>query len=252
MFYNSALSYFPGVEANMRKETKKQFALGARAALPVVLSFVPVGIAYGLMSIQAGYTPGETVFMSLAVYAGASQMMSTGMYAQGAGIAAIILATFVLNLRHLIMSTCVINRMKDAPLGQKLLCSFGITDETFAIFTTEDEEKATVPFFVGLALVSYLSWAGGSAIGAFASDFLPEILTASFGVAMYAMFVGIIMPDLRGRGSLALLVVITAAVNCVLSRFMEPSWATVCSTIMGAFAGVFFVELEGEGKKNES
>lgn len=233
----------------MRESPGKQFALGARAGLPVVLSFIPVGIAYGLMAVAAGYTPAETVFMSLAVFAGASQMMSTGMYAQGAGIAAIILATFVLNLRHLIMSTCVINRIKTAPLGRKLLCSFGITDETFAIFTTEDKDRATVPFFIGLALVSYLAWVTGSAIGAFASDFLPEILTASFGVAMYAMFVGLIIPDLRGRGSLALLVVITAAVNCLLSRFMEPSWATVCSTIVGALAGVFFVDLDGGGKK---
>lgn len=238
----------------MTKETKKQFALGARAALPVVLSFIPVGIAYGLMAVAAGYTPAETVFMSLAVYAGAAQMMSTGMYAQGAGIAAIILATFVLNLRHLIMSTCVINRIKDAKIGRKLLCSFGITDETFAIFTTADEERATVPFFVGLALVSYISWVTGSAVGAFASDFLPEILTAGFGVAMYAMFVGLIVPDLRGNRSLALLVLIAAVLSCLFSLFMDQSWATVCATIIAAFAGVFFVELEPKGKgiRNES
>ncbi len=235
----------------MKSIVKRHFSLGARAGLPVVLSFIPVGIAYGLMAVAAGYSPAETVFMSVAVFAGASQMMSTGMYVQGAGIAAIILATFVLNLRHLIMSTCVINRIKNAPLGRKLLCSFGITDETFAIFTTEDEEKATVPFFIGLALVSYLAWVGGSAIGAFASDFLPAILTASFGVAMYAMFVGLIVPDLRGNWSLALLVVIAAALNCLLSSFMEPSWATVCATIAAAFAGVFFVDLDGNGKEGE-
>ncbi len=234
----------------MKRETKKHFALGARAGLPVVLSFIPVGIAYGLMAVAAGYTPGETVFMSIAVFAGASQMMSTGMYAQGAGIAAIILATFVLNLRHLIMSTCVINRIKNEKLGRKLLCAFGITDETFAIFTTEEEERANIPFFIGLALVSYLSWVAGSAIGAFASDFLPEILTASFGVAMYAMFVGLIVPDLRGNWSLALLVVIAAVLSCLFSLFMDQSWATVCATIAAAFAGVFFVDLEAGGKEN--
>ena len=233
----------------MKKETKKHFALGARAGLPVVLSFIPVGIAYGLMAVGAGYTPGETVFMSVAVFAGASQMMSTGMYAQGAGIVAIILATFVLNLRHLIMSTCVINRIKSEKMGRKLLCAFGVTDETFAIFTTEEEERATIPFFIGLALVSYLSWVAGSAVGAFASDFLPEILTASFGVAMYAMFVGLIVPDLRGNWSLALLVVIAAAFSCLFSLFMDQSWATVCATIAAAFAGVFFVDLEGKGKE---
>ncbi len=236
------------------KNGRKHFLLGARAGLPVVLSFIPVGIAYGLMAVGGGYTAAEAVFMSLSVFAGAAQMMSTGMFAQGAGAAAIILATFVLNLRHIIMSTCVINRMKNVPLGQKLLCSFGITDETFAIFTTEDEERATVPFFIGLALVSYLSWVAGSAIGAFASDFLPPILTASFGVAMYAMFVGLIMPDLRGNWSLALLVVIAAGLNCLLSSFMEPSWATVSSTIAAALAGVFFVDLgdRGEEEKNEA
>jgi len=155
----------------------------------------------------------------------------------------------VLNLRHLIMSTCVINRIKDEKLGLKLLCAFGVTDETFAIFTTEDEERATIPFFIGLALVSYLSWVAGSAIGAFASDFLPEILTASFGVAMYAMFVGLIVPDLRGNHSLALLVLIAAVLSCLFSLFMDQSWATVCATIAAAFAGVFFVDLEAGGKE---
>ena len=232
----------------MRKNTGKEFALGARAALPVVLSFVPVGIAYGLMAVAAGFAPAETVFMSLAVYAGASQMMCTGMFAQGAGIAAIILATFVLNLRHLIMSTCVINRIKKEKMGRKLLCAFGITDETFAIFTTAEEERANIPFFLGLAIVSYLSWVSGSAIGAFASDFLPDVLTASFGVAMYAMFVGLIVPDLKGRGSLALVVVLAAALSCAFSLFMDQSWATVCATVAAAFAGVFFVDLEGKEK----
>ena len=233
----------------MRKERRKHFAMGARAALPVVLSFIPVGIAYGLMAVSAGYRPAETVFMSLAVFAGASQMMSTGMYAQGAGTAAIILATFVLNLRHLVMSTCVINRIKHQKTALKLLCAFGITDETFAIFTTEDEEKATIPFFIGLALVSYLAWVTGSAIGAFASDFLPEILTAAFGVAMYAMFVGLIVPDLRGKASLALLVVIAAVLSCLFSLFMDQSWATVSATIVAAFVGVCFVDLDGKGKE---
>lgn len=237
----------------MREKILKEFALGAKAGLPVVLSFIPVGIAYALMAVSAGYTPVETVLMSVAVFAGASQMMSTGMYARGAGTAAIILATFILNLRHLIMSTCVINRIKDSPLGRRMICAFGVTDETFAIFTTENEDRANVPFFIGLALVSYLAWVGGSAIGAFASDFLPAVVTAGFAVAMYAMFVGLIVPDIKGNGSLALAVVIAAALNCVLCLFMESSWATVCSTVAAAFAGVFFVDLDGKGgEKNET
>ena len=117
----------------MEKKTKKtQFLEGIRAGIPVILGFVPVGIAYAIMARQAGLTIAQTCGMSAMVFAGASQMMAVGMYAQGAGIFAMVLATFILNLRHLIMSTCVMNRMKDGGTAARLLSAFGITDEGFA------------------------------------------------------------------------------------------------------------------------
>lgn len=94
------------------KNPKAQYLAGMHAGIPVILGFVPVGIAYAIMARQAGFSVFETVFMSVTVFAGASQMMAVGMYVQGASIAAMILATFILNLRHLIMSTCVVNRIK--------------------------------------------------------------------------------------------------------------------------------------------
>ena len=118
------------------KNLKSQYLEGMRAGIPVILGFVPVGIAYAIMARQAGFSIFETIVMSVTVFAGASQMMAVGMYVQGAGIIAMILATFILNLRHLIMSTCVVNRMKNEPIKLKLLATFGVTDESFAIFTT--------------------------------------------------------------------------------------------------------------------
>lgn len=125
------------------ENAKSRFLYGARAGIPVVLGFIPVGIAYGVMARQAGFSTLETCLMSLSVYAGASEMMAVGMYAQGAGILAIVLATFFLNLRHIIMSTCVFSRMKSSKLGQRLLMAFGVTDESFAIFTTMPEKQCT-------------------------------------------------------------------------------------------------------------
>ena len=151
---------------------KSQFLRGLRAGVPVILGFVPVGIAYAIMARQAGFTVGQTCAMSLSVFAGASQMMAVGMHTQGAGIFAMILATFILNLRHVIMSTCIFNRMKPAPLIAKILAGFGVTDESFTIFTTEKDENCTLPFFAGLILVTYLSWNAGTLIGAVASEFL--------------------------------------------------------------------------------
>lgn len=226
------------------KENRSQYLAGVRSAVPVILGFVPVGIAYGIMARQAGFSLWQTCAMSLTVFAGASQMMAVGMYVQGASIFAMILATLILNLRHLIMSTCVVNRMRPANTKLKLLAAFGVTDESFAIFTTEKEKAPSVWYFLGLITVTYLSWNLGTLIGAASSDFLPEILTASLGIALYAMFLGLLMPSIPGNRRLGLLVVLTALCNTVLSQLMASSWALIVSTLLCAFIGVFFVELE--------
>ena len=225
---------------------KAQFISGMRSAIPVIFGFIPVGIAFAIMARQAGFSAVQACGMSLSVFAGASQMMVVGMHAQGASILAMIVATFLLNFRHLIMSTCVGERLNPCPTILKLLAGFGVTDESFALFTTEKKERCTVAYFLGMVLVMYSSWNVGTFLGAVASDFLPPIVTASFGIALYAMFIGIIVPGLHGNRRLALLVALTAACNALLTQFMPPSRALIISTLLCAFLGVFFVELEDD------
>ncbi len=121
-----------------------------------------------------------------------------------------------------------------------------MTDEVFAIYTTQKKLERPGLVFLGMALISYLSWDLGTVIGAVASDFLPALLTAALGVAMYAMFISLLAPSVRGNGRLGLLVLLTAAVNTLLSRFLDSGWALIASTLAGAAAGVFFVELPKE------
>lgn len=237
---------------SVKTNRKKQYLMGVHAGIPVILGFVPVGIAYAIMAQQAGFTIAETVLMSVTVFAGASQMMAVGMYAQGAGLFAVILATFILSLRHLIMSTCVVNRMRVDRLGLKSLATFGVTDESFAIFTTEKEEKCSAFYFLGLITVTYSSWIAGTAIGAFASGFLPEIVSASLGIALYAMFIGLLMPSVKQNYRLGFLVIMTAIINTVLSQLIASSWSLIVSTLVCAAVGVFFVDdKEKEDVRNE-
>ena len=224
----------------------RQYVTGLKAGIPVILGFVPVGIAYAIMAQQAGWSVFQTIFMSMAVFAGASQMMAVGMYVQGAGLIAMILATFILNLRHLIMSTCVVNRMEKDRVPVMLLAALGVTDESFAIFTTGKEENCTSMYFLGLITVTYTSWIAGSAIGALASGLLPPVLSASLGISLYAMFIAILVSSLKGNLRLGILVIVTALVNMALSKVMASSWALIVSTLICAAAGVFFVD-PGEG-----
>ncbi|MFQ9704059.1 MAG: AzlC family ABC transporter permease [Enterocloster clostridioformis] len=147
------------------------------------------------------------------------------------------------------MSVCVVNRMRKDTTKIKLLAAFGVTDESFAIFTTEKMEKCSAWFFLGLITVTYTSWNVGTLIGAVASDFLPEIVTASLGIALYAMFIGILIPNLTKNWRLGILVALTAICNSILTQFIKSSWALIVSTLICAFIGVFFVDLEPGGKE---
>ena len=197
-----------------------QYVSGLKAGLPVLFGFVPVGIAYAVLASQAGFSPLETMLMSMTVFAGASQIM--------------------------VMSTCVMNRMKGTSTPLRLLASFFVTDESFAIFTTLEEKRCTIWFYLGMVTLTWSSWQLGGLMGILASGMLPSIVTASFGIALYAMFISLLMPNLRGNARLALLVVMTACMNTVLSIFMDSSWALIASTLVCAFIGVFFVDTGDE------
>ena len=220
---------------------KHAYWVGIRAAVPVILGTVPVGLAFAVMARQAGLTMAETCGMSLLVCAGASQMMAVGMFAQGAGLAAIVIATFVLNLRHLIMSTCVMHPLRNEKTGRKLLAAFGVTDETFAFFSLEKTERANAYYMMGLITVAYSSWVGGTAIGAFLGGLLPAVVSDSLGIALYALFIALIVPDVKGSLRLFGVVVFTALVNYLLSLWLPSSWAIIVATLVGALVGVFCV-----------
>ncbi len=221
-----------------------QYLRGFKAAVPVIMGFIPIAIAFAIMARQAGMTVAQTTLMSAGVLAGAAQMMAAGMVGQGASIISIVIATFILNLRHLIMSTCVMAKMKPCSVWLRLLASFGVTDESFAIFTTESYENSGIMFFLGLITGTYSAWVIGSFVGAVFSALLPEIVSMSLGIALYAMFIGLLLPSLTTNFRLLLLAVLTAVCNSILSTFMASSWALIVSTLLCAFIGVYFVDLE--------
>lgn len=249
---NSDAERRSSLKAPQYYDKRDHYRAGLRAGLPCILGFFPVGIAYAIMARQAGLSIFQTTMMSVCVYAGASQMLAMGLFMQGAGLFAMILGTFVINLRHVIMSLCVFERMEPASAPMKMLCGFGVTDEGFAIFTTVDRRYATAPFFLGLNTVTYASWVLGSFAGAVAMDFLPQIIMLSLGVALYAMFIGLLVPNLKGNARLAVLAGITALCSWGLSKIMASSWAMIISTLSCAFIGVFFADPEPEKGKEEA
>ena len=216
--------------------------MGVKTALPVILGILPVAVAFAVLSEHSGLTTLETILMSTLVFAGASQIMAVGMLVAGSGILPIVLATFILNFRHVIMGTCVMNRMLDTPMWKRAILCFGVTDESFAIFTTNEETNNTPYYFAGVISVTYSTWVLGTIAGCAASQFLPTLVSRSLGIALFAMFIGLVIPNIRKNIELGFLVILTAFLNVIFNYFLPSSWAIIFATLVGAFLGIFFVK----------
>lgn len=220
---------------------RKQFLLGVKSGIPVMIGFLPITLTYATLAIRTGLSVSETNVMSIFLLAGASQMMALNMMSIGAGIFEIVLATFILNLRHLIMSICVMNELKETPTGLKLLLSFGITDESFAIFSTKPQEQRNGYFFAGLAVTTYLSWIVGTIIGSMLAQFLPLIVLNSISISLYAMFIGLLLPNIKKDLRIGPIVLIGILLNTLLRTYLSSGWAIIISTVVSAYLGTYFI-----------
>ena len=198
-----------------------------------------MGIGYAALAIKAGLTPLQTVAFSILVYAGAGEIIAVSMLLNGATALAIILTNFVVNLRYFVMNVCVYNKVEKSNLLINALSSHLTTDESFALFSLMDESSIWV--YVGLALTSWLSWVFGAAIGVFVLDLLPVIVTNSFNISLYALFVAILIPSMKENHKIALLVVLTGLIN-ILLQFIIGSWSIIVSTLLGALIGVYIID----------
>ena len=226
----------------MKKSTA--YLNGIKVSLPIILGYLPVAMAFAVMATDVGMTQMETILMSVLVFAGASQIMAVGMVSGGATMISVVIATFVFNLRHFIMGSYIMRKLGKTSIGQKFALTNGITDESFAIVGATPKDKCTVHFILGIITVTYGSWIVGTIIGAFASVFIPEIVSNALGIAIYALFVALLVPGIKKDIRLIVLVIFTAILNAVLTYFIPSSWAIIASSIIGALFGVFFVKDE--------
>jgi 4-azaleucine resistance transporter AzlC len=226
---------------------KQAFILGCRNGYPIAFGYFSISVTFGVLATQGGLSTSEATAMSVFVFAGASQFIALSLLAASAGWVEIVLATFVLNLRHLLMSTTLARRISTSKLKAGIL-SFGITDETFVVATVGEQSKAIQgSYFAGIALIAYSSWISGTLVGSLFGEYIPASLTRSMEIALYAMFIALLVPSIKH--SLQKAVVAGAGASlCTLLYYLLPSlsygWAVVISTIFASTIGLFLSKEE--------
>lgn len=216
----------------------KELARGVKAALPVVMGYIPIGLAFGVLAAQAGLSVLEVCFMSLIVYAGSSQFIGVGMLAAGASFGSIIMTTFLVNSRHLLMSASLAPYLKKCSVRWLAVIGFGITDESFAVAIGDLRSGERQPaYFAGLNFTAQLAWIVSTSLGAAVGNIIPNPQAFGLDFALPAMFIGLLVIQLRGR--LGILAALTAgALSLAIGIYVPGSWNVIIASILTATIGV--------------
>lgn len=211
------------------------FKKGVQAGLSIAIGYFPIALTFGLLAKTTGLSIVETLMMSMIVFAGASQYISLTLLTLGTGTFEIILTTFIVNIRHFLMSASLNEKVEEDRTLYKAIYSFGITDETFSVAATKEGSVSTGYIF-GVISVSYSSWVVNSGIGHLVGARLPETLQESMTVALYAMFIGLLVPSMKKSKKAIYLASLAAIFNTIftLSEWLSTGWAIVSATILSA------------------
>ncbi len=201
---------------NLKKNT---FLKGLADGLPICLGYLSVSFAFGIFSVDSGLGILEALLISMTNVTSAGQLAAVPIIIGGGTFLELAATQLVINLRYALMSVSLSQKLhSNVRLIDRFIISFVNTDEVFAVATSNPGEVKRNYMF-GLILTPYLGWATGTLLGAIAGNVLPSMVTASLGVAIYAMLVAIVVPETRKRSCTALCVCVAILLSCVF-RFV--------------------------------
>jgi 4-azaleucine resistance transporter AzlC len=225
----------------MTPERKKILREGIIAGWPICLGYIPIGLALGVLAQKAGLRPLDVGLMSLFVFAGSAQFIAVSMLSAGAGTLSIIVTTFVVNLRHLLMSASLSVYLRGLPKRLLALFAYGVTDESFAVNMTRFRSGEWAwPQALTVNTISNLTWIAATIIGCYGGALIPA---GAFGIdyALTAMFICLLIFQLRSLLHV-LAAVIAGIVAVVLSCTMKGNLYIVTASIVAATVCLFIAQ----------
>ncbi len=218
---------------------------GARAGLPVVLGYLGIGLAAGVVERAAGLSYAEILLLSLVLYAGSAQFVVTSMLALASPLSAVVLTVFFVNLRHLLLSAALAPYFRALPAWKNFLLGLQLTDETFVVAAGRFARQVPsgAAWMAGLNLAAYSTWAAANLAGAvFSAQFAGSALaTKVLGYALPCMFAGLLVLQLAARQRLGVglcVAGVTAVLGVTVQSAHPGPWAVILATLLGATLGL--------------
>lgn len=193
------------------------FMKGVIDGLPICFGYLSVAFAFGIFAVGKGFSVFEALFISMSNVTSAGQQAAVPIIASGGTFIELAVAQLIINLRYALMSVSLSQKLDgNVRLFDRFIISFVNTDEVFAVASGK---KGTVGrnYLYGLILTPYLGWSLGTLLGASAGNILPASIVSALGIAIYSMFVAIVVPQTKKNKSTALCVLTAIALSCAFA-----------------------------------
>lgn len=231
------------------------FTQGIKDGLPICIGYFAVSFAFGIAAVQSGLSWLEALLISMTNLTSAGQVAGTPIIAGGGSLIELAVAQLVINSRYTLMSVAVSQKLsKSIGFIHRFLISFGITDEIFAV-SVSNEKYVGRRYMYGLILTPWLGWSLGTLCGALADNLLPEVVISSLGVAIYGMFIAIVVPVMKEEKPVALCVLLAVAISCLFRyvpvlQVVPNGFVIIICAVVASALFAFLVPIDGEEAKD--
>lgn len=222
------------------------FRNGIKDGLPIALGYLSVSFTFGITAVNMGIPPITAILISLTNVTSAGQVAGIGIIASGGSFAEMALAQLIINLRYALMSLSLSQKLDSKfNIWHRLAVSFCVTDEVFAVASGKGRDLPP-RYMYGLILLPYLFWSGGTAVGAFLGSILDDVIKSALGIAIYGMFIAIIVPPSKKNRGVLFTVLLAAALSCIVYYVPAFGFITsgisiiICTVIAAAVAALLF------------
>lgn len=220
-------------------ENKLTFLDGLRDAFPICLGYISVSFAFGMIAVARGLPLWAPTLISMTSFTGTGQFVGADLMGAAASAAEIACTLFIINARYFLMSLSLTQRLpENITLWQRLIVAFGNTDEIFAVSMCQTKPLG-FGYMTGMILCAYSGWVGGTLLGSIANNIIPPSLLSALGIALYAMFMALIIPPAKKEYRISVAVALSCAVSFTLYftlRNIGTGWIIIISGISTAAA----------------
>ncbi len=234
---------------------KQEFLQGVKDGVPIALGYFSVSMAFGLTVALSGLPIWSAVLISMTNLTSAGQFAGVNILLVLGALTELALTTLIINLRYFLMSLSLSQRVDEKmSIWKRMIFSFAITDEVFAV-SIKHKGTITSAYMAGLVLTPPIGWTLGTLTGAVLTSFMPPVLSSSMGIALYAMFIAIVIPPARENKNVMITSVMAVLMSVIfyyapMLKSISSGWSIIIITLTVSAAAAFLFPIT-ETKQSE-